>query len=114
MPRRGRPENLTAWKPGQSGHPGGRPKGFVARIKDVCGEDYERLAKGFEMIAFGPPAERRTFFGEPVTVTARDRIAAMVELRDSGPGRPAQTISADVSKSFSLFIMDPADEPRTM
>ena len=24
--RRGRPENLTPWRPGQSGNPGGRPK----------------------------------------------------------------------------------------
>lgn len=25
-PAQGRPENLTPWKPGQSGNPGGRPK----------------------------------------------------------------------------------------
>ena len=35
--------------------------------------------------------QREKFFGEPVAVSTRDRLAAMVELRDSGPGRPVQT-----------------------
>jgi hypothetical protein len=96
MPRRGKPENLKPWKPGESGNPGGRPKGFAARIKELTGgDDYPRIAEAFAVIAFGTAGQRRQFFGEPLKVTARDRIAALIELRDSGPGRPTQTINDD-------------------
>ena len=96
--------------PGQSGNPGGRPKGFAARIKLRCGDDYERIVDGLCLIAFGTPQERRTFFGERVIVTTRDRLAALVELRDSGPGRPAVAIDVDERERVPAFCL-PADTP---
>lgn len=33
--------------PGRSGNPGGRVKGFAARIKDLCGEDYGKIVEGY-------------------------------------------------------------------
>jgi hypothetical protein len=96
MPRAGKPDNLKPWKPGQSGNPSGRPKGFAARIQELCGGDnYPRIAEGFAVIAFGTAAQRRQFFGADIRVSARDRLTALIELRDSGPGRPAQTVHAD-------------------
>ena len=44
--------------PGQSGNPGGRPKGFAVCIKERCGENYERLVEGLYLIAFGKAAIR--------------------------------------------------------
>ena len=67
-------------------------------------DDFERrgvLAKAksgkgwWLVLKFGRAAERRAFFGERVRVTTRDRLMAIVELRDSGPGRPAMAIEAD-------------------
>jgi hypothetical protein len=99
------------FQPGASGNPGGRPKGFAARIKELTGgDDYPRIAEGFAVLAFGSPAERKKFFGEVVQVTARDRIAALIELRDSGPGRPAQTVIAD-TPHVPLFAMPNGSMP---
>lgn len=92
--------------PGTSGNPGGRPKGFVNRIKERCGgDDYDRLAEGFAVIAFGDAKARREFFGEDVTVGAKDRLLAMVELRDSGPGRPNQRIETEGGSWRPLFAI---------
>jgi hypothetical protein len=87
------PKEDTQFKPGQpSANPGGRPKGFANKIKALCGDDYDKLADGLFMIAFGTKGQREEFFGEDVKVTAKDRVAALKELRDSGPGRPVQTL----------------------
>ena len=82
------------FKPGQSGNPGGRPKGFGAKIKELCGDDYEKLAKGLYLIATakGDADEVVAFFGESLKIQTKDRIAAFTALRDSGPGRPVQTL----------------------
>ena len=86
------PSEDTQFKPGNNANPGGRPKGFANKIKALCGEDYEKLAVGLYTVAFGTSVERLDFFGEDVKVTAKDRVLAMKELRDSGPGRPVQTL----------------------
>ena len=60
------------------------------------------------MIAFGTAKQRENFFGEPVNVSTRDRLAAMVELRDSGPGRPMQTLDlGDGSPDVPAFTLPP-------
>lgn len=97
--------NLKPFQRGISPNPGGRPRGFVERIKDCCGEDYDRLVTGLYLIAFGTAAERFAFFGEHVKVTTHDRLVAIIELRDSGPGRPRQMFEVDSSPQVPMFIV---------
>jgi uncharacterized protein DUF5681 len=33
----------TRWKPGQSGNPGGRPKGLQRRVRELCGDDGDKI-----------------------------------------------------------------------
>lgn len=108
--RRGRhPKSLANLRPfqkGESGNPGGRPLGFVGCIREQCGDDYERIVEALCVVAFGTAAQRKAFFGERVRVTMRDRLAAIVELRDSGPGRPALMIedTRPTAPAFALPV----------
>ena len=105
---------MPKFESGQSGNPGGRPKGFATKIKELCGDDYEKIAKGLYLIAFGTAHERDEFFGESVRVTTKDRIAAAIALRDSGPGRPVQALEhrGDVPQATRVIheYTDEADE----
>ena len=101
----------TQFKPGQSGNPGGKSKGFATIIKGLCGDDYEKIATGFALIAWGSDEQRREFFGTTVKVSAKDRLIAMRELRDSGPGRPVQTLDhrGNVPAATRVIHEEPAD-----
>ncbi len=67
--------NLRPWKPGQSGNPGGRPKGLAKTVREVCGGSPLLLAHVLLEIALDPKAHKR------------DRIAATRELLDRGWGK---------------------------
>ena len=97
---------MKPFRKGVSPNAGGRPKGFAALIKERCGEDYGYLVDGLFMIAFGKAAQRRAFFGERVKVTTHDRLVAMIELRNSGPGRPAQVIDIDGWPQVPMFVLN--------
>jgi hypothetical protein len=97
--------NLKPFRKGVSPNAGGRPKGFAARIRERCGEDYGLIADALYVIGYGTAAQRRAFFGERVTVSTRDRLVAIIELRDSGPGRPAQAIDLDGWPQVPMFAI---------
>jgi hypothetical protein len=65
----------NGFKPGQSGNPGGRPKGAAKTVRDLCGGSPLRLARGLLEIAENPRAANR------------DRVAAYRELLDRGWGK---------------------------
>ena len=72
-----RPGGITGngFKPGQSGNPGGRPKGIARTVRETCGGSPERLAQVLLEIAENPKGRDR------------DRIAACSELLDRGWGK---------------------------
>lgn len=80
------------WKPGESGNPGGRPKGFSAFVRAKVGDSGEKLVEAALLIASGKPKERQAFFGENVRVTARERMLAVEYLTDRGWGKAPQTV----------------------
>src|SRR5262249_9747366 len=66
---------------GQSGNPGGRPKGLVSAIR-------EQTRDGEELVAF----MLRLFRGELPDAKLRDRIDAGAWLADRGFGKPVQAM----------------------
>lgn len=101
--------NLKRWAPGVSGNPGGRPRGFARIIREYCGENFERIVEGLFLIAYGTAQQRRAYFGERVSVSTRERVLAMIELRDSGPGRPMQRIQTG-ERLVPFFALPPGHE----
>jgi hypothetical protein len=92
------------FNPGEIGNPYGRPKGFSTQIQRLCGKDYRKTAEGLRVVAFGNADQCERFFGEPIRRTVKDRLAAMVELRDSGPGRPAQAVPSAGPENQNIVI----------
>jgi hypothetical protein len=66
---------------GQSGNPGGRPKGLVRAIR-------EHTRDGDDLVAFVV----RVFRGEVDGVKLRDRLEAATWLADRGFGKPTQGV----------------------
>lgn len=88
---RGRIQNLNPWQPGQSGNPGGRPKGLAAHVRAVAPPD--KLAK-FYMAVFLAGSdetllddELRAILGPDCKVTLGDRLKAGEWLSDHGYGK---------------------------
>lgn len=69
---------LTPFKPGQSGNPGGRPKGLGAKAREYGDRCIQVLAEALD------------------SADVKTRIAAARELLDRGYGKPL-TMTAEVS-----------------
>ena len=70
--------------PGQSGNPGGRPRGLARRVREVVGDNGERI---IEFMV--------TVLGDEQARTA-DRLQAAMWLADRGFGKAVQAVEIDV------------------
>jgi hypothetical protein len=75
------------WAPGQSGNPGGRPKGIEALARAYTPQALEAL-----VVALQDPGTR---------------VAAAVALLDRGWGKPKQTIAGDADNPVTYVIRGP-------
>ena len=87
-----RPGGITGagFKPGQSGNPGGRPKGIAKTVRDMCGGSPLRLAQVLLEIAENPKAHHR------------DRVAATRELLDRGWGKAPAFAAMETADPLEL------------
>lgn len=96
--KKGLPPHLKPWKKGQSGNPGGRPKGLAADIRAKT----NNLAAQIEMMI-------QISLGQVSKATVRDRIEATKWLADRGHGRSVETqiqVEADAKLADNLDISD--------
>ena len=80
---------------GQSGNPGGRPKGLVRTIR-------EQTDDGAQLVAF----MLKVFRGEEPGVKLTDRVAAATWLADRGFGRPVQAMAHAAADGDALIPFD--------
>ena len=78
------------FKPGQSGNPGGRPKGIAAKAREHTDKALDVLVEGM------------------ADTDPRVRVAAAKEVLDRGWGKPL-AMTADVSKRLDEFTDDDLD-----
>lgn len=92
---RGRAENLSPWKPGQSGNPGGRPK------KQSITEELERL-----LAEEAPNSGGRAWvvvIAEALLQKARKGdVRAFAELANRMEGKPRQSLAVAVNANIGL------------
>ena len=105
----------TQFQPGNRANPGGRPKGVAAAIKKLVGEDGQKLWNAWYAVAFGDDQAVTNALGRSVKITAADKMRALAELRDSGFGRPMQSMTADNGDTVAVpesvaFVFRKADD----
>jgi hypothetical protein len=106
--------HLIPWAKGQSGNPGGRPKGFAHRIQKTCGKDGRKLVKGWTAIAFGTDDDVKAVFGEVLKRTVEDRHKAMIELANRGFGRPMTLEPEDAGVTARPVIINLPMPPKAL
>jgi Family of unknown function (DUF5681) len=88
-------QNLRRWPKGESGNPGGRPRGFVTEIR-------RQTKNGFELVTFA----LRVLRNEEAEM--RDRAWACTYLTDRGFGKPMQSLEVDGPPMVPAFVLEDA------
>ena len=84
------PRSSTSFKPGQTGNPGGRPKGIEALAREYTGEALEALVAALR--------------------SPKERVPAAIALLDRGWGKPKITIEGDMAmRSYVLRAPSPIE-----
>lgn len=83
-------QNLKPWVKGQSGNPGGRPKGIAAKAREHTDKAVQVLADALD------------------SKDERVRVTAAEKLLDRGYGKPL-TMTADVTKRLDDWTDDDID-----
>ena len=86
----------TAWKPGQSGNPGGRPKD-IAEVRDLARQHTAVAIAALVEIAKSGKSESA-------------RVSAAEALLDRGYGRPAQSVTLDGGAGSFIDELRAAEE----
>jgi hypothetical protein len=91
-----RPGGVTGsgFLPGQSGNPGGRPKGLSRRVRELVGDDGSAIAE--YLFSVMTDEDART----------ADRLEAAKLLADRGFGRSVQTLDMDITAHPPLNVSE--------
>ena len=91
-----------AWKPGQSGNPGGRPKGLQRATREIVGDDGIALAKFWNAMMKNPKVPWATRMAASMALAERGwgKAASLPEVKTDDP------LELDVSESAIGRIVD--------
>jgi hypothetical protein len=92
------------WSPGQSGNPGGRPKGFAALIR-------ERTEEGLPLVDYAVRLQQGLEVDLPEDATVKERVEvarlrldAGKWLADRGWGQPTQSVEHSGPEGEALVV----------